>query len=312
MALKLTHVALAALFTTAAVARGQQAVSSIAQSRLFTSPPVLATTASDANRNTVDKSGATSSGDDSFGAQIILKNQERPRSLSVFGDVSEFYTNNVDLTPHGTRSDFFLAANVGAAWRPTISRGLIADISAGTSAFRYAQFSELNFERISAGTGLTWVVPRIPGIIAFSRYDFTELVDSHSKELLQDHEFTIGAQKTFAFGRAHFLTTGVTGALGLSTPRSQERDQAGVYTAYHLQITRSLDADLLYRYAAQFYDEGGRVDHNQTLSLAIGFSVTRWLRVGASLSAARNDSNRPGFDYDAFNLGSGVRFNVRF
>jgi hypothetical protein len=260
----------------------------------------------------LDKRGATSSDDASFGAQIILKNQERPGSFNIFGDVSEFYTNNVDLTPHGTRSDFFLAANVGAAWRPTISRGLVAEISAGSSAFRYGRFSELDFERISVGTGLTWLVPRTPGIIAFSRYDFTELLDSSSKQLLQDHEFTIGTQKAFAFGRSHFLTTGITGALDLSTPRSQERDQAGVYTAYHLQITRSFDADLLYRYAAQFYDEGGRMDHNQTLSLAIGFSVARWLRVGASVSAARNDSNRPGFDYDALNVGSGVRFNIRF
>jgi hypothetical protein len=69
---------------------------------------------------------------------------------------------------------------------------------------------------------------------------------------------------------------------------------------------------LLYRYAAQFYDEGGRVDHNQTLSLAIGLYPARWLRVDASIFGARNDSNRSAFDYDALNVGSGVRFNIRF
>ena len=100
--------------------------------------------------------------------------------------------------------------------------------------------------------------------------------------------------------------------LGISTPRSQERDQTGIHAAYHLQITRSLDADLFYRYAAQFYAEGGRVDHNQTLSLAVGFYPTRWLRVDASISAARNDSNEPEFKYDVLNVGSGVRFSVRF
>jgi hypothetical protein len=303
---------LAVLFTAVAAARSQQAVSSITQSRLFTNPQTPGTTSFDANGNALPDNSAISSGDESFGAQIILKNQERQPSFNVFGDASAFYTNNVDLTPHRTRSDLFLASNVGAAWRPAISRGLVGEISAASSVFRYDRASELDFERITAGAGLTWLVPRTPGILAFARYDFTELLDSESNQLLQDHEVTIGGQKTFAFGRSHFLTTGIAGVLGKSTPRSQERDQAGIFAAYHLQITRSLDADLLYRYAAQFYDEDGRVDHNQTLSLAIGFYPARWLRVDASIAAARNDSNRSAFDYNVLNVGGGVRFSIRF
>jgi hypothetical protein len=312
VSLKLAHLVLAVLFTTAAAARSQQAVSSITQSRLFTNPQTPGTTSFDANGNALPDNSATTSGDDSFGAQIILKNQERQPSFNVFGDASAFYTNNVDLTPHRTRSDFFLASNVGAAWRPTISRGLVGEISAASSIFRYDRASELDFERITAGAGLTWLVPGTPGIVAFGRYDFTELLNSESNQLLQDHELTIGGQKTFAFGRSDILVTAITGVLGKSTPRSQERDQAGIHAAYHLQITRSLDADLLYRYAAQFYDEGGRVDHNQTLSLAIGFYPARWLRVDASIFGARNDSNRSAFDYEALNVGSGVRFNIQF
>jgi hypothetical protein len=312
VSLKLSHILLAVLFSTVAVVRGQQAVSSITQSRLFTNPSAPGTASFDANGNALSDSSATSSGDDSFGAQIILKNQERPKSFSVFGDAAGFYTNNVDLTPNHTRSDFFLASNVGGAWRPTISRELFAEISAASSVFRYDRASELDFERITAGTGLTWLVPRTPEIVAFARYDFTELLHSDGDQLLQDHAFTIGAQRTFAFGRSHFLTTGITGVLGISTPRSQERDQVGIYAAYHLQITRTLDADLLYRYAAQFYAEDGRVDHNQTLSLAIGFSANRWVRLDASISAARNDTNRSAFEYEVLNLGSGVRLSIRF
>ena len=303
---------MAVLLTMVVAARGQQAVSSITQSRLFTNPSAPGTTAFDANGNALDNSGAISSGDDSFGAQIILKNQERPKSLIVFGDVAGFYTNNVDLTPNRTRSDFFLASNVGAAWRPTISRGLFAEISAASSIFRYDRASELDFERITLGAALTWLVPHTPDIVAFARYDFTELLDSASSELLQDHAFTIGGQRTFVFGRSHSLAAGISGVLGISTPRSQERDQAGIYAAYHLQITRSVDADLLYRYAAQFYAEDGRVDHNQTPSFVIGYYPTRWLRLDASISAARNDSNRSAFEYDVLNVGSGVRFSLRF
>ena len=312
VSLKLTRAALALVFLTVAAVRGQQAVSSITQSRLFTNPAAPGTASFDANGNALSESNATTSGDDSFGAQIILKNQQRPKSFSVFGDAAGFYTNNVDLTPSRTRGDFFLASNVGAAWRPTISSALLAEISAASSVFRYDRARELDFERITAGAGLTWLVPHTPEIVAFARYDFTELLDSASDQLLQDHAFTIGGQRTFAFGRSHYLTTGISGVLGISTPRSQERDQTGIHAAYHLQITRSLDAAVLYRYAAQFYAEDGRVDHNQTLSLAIGFSVTYWLHIDASISAARNDTNRSAFEYDVLNAGSGVRVGIRF
>jgi hypothetical protein len=312
VSLKLTQAALALLFSAVTVAHGQQAVSSITQSRLFTNPSAPGTAAFDANGNALSDSGAATSGDDSFGAQIILKNQERPKNFAFFGDAAAFYTSNVDLTPDRTRSDVFLASNVGGAWRPIISSRLLGEISAASSVFRYDRADELDFERITAGAGLTWLVPHTPEIIAFARYDFTELLDSESNQLLQDHSFTIGGQRTFAFGRSHFLTTGMTGVVGISTPRSQERDQVGIHAAYHLQITRSLDVDLLYRYAAQFYAEDGRVDHNQTLSLVFGFSANRWVRVDASLSAARNDTNRSAFEYEVLNVGSGVRVSIKF
>lgn len=309
---KLSQLVLALLLTSPGVARAQDAVSSITQARLFSNPSAPGTTSYDENGTALPEDEATSSGDDSFGTQIVLKNQERPRTFNLFGNVSAVYTNNVDLTPDATRSDAFLAATVGAVWNPTLARGLIAEVSVGSSIFRYDRASELDFERIAAGAGLSWLVPRTPGIIAFGRYDFTELLDSASNELLRDHAFTLGAQKIFPFGRSHFLTTGISAVLGLSTPREQERNQAGVYAAYHLQVTRSFDADLIYRYAAQFYEEGDRLDHNQTLSLALGFAATRWLRIGVAFSAARNDSDQSAFDYDVLNLGGEVRLSTSF
>lgn len=297
----------------AATARGQQAVSSITQSRLFPNPGGPGATSVDANGTALpEEESVSDSGDDTFGAQIILKNQERRRLYTVFADVSANHTNNVDLNNSGSRSDSFLAANVGAAWRPAIRQDLVADFSGGLSLFRYERASQLDFEKLWAGVGLSWAVPRAPGIIIFGRYDFSEVLDASSNELLQDHEFSVGAQKIFVLGRSHYLAAGLTGIVGLSTPRSQQRDQAAIYAAYHLQVTRSFDLDLLYRYAAQFYNEGGRIDRNQTISLAMGIAATRWLRVAGSISAARNDSNESAFEYDVFNVGGGVKLEINF
>jgi hypothetical protein len=285
---------LCALVASVELARGQQAVSSINESRLFAAPTATGTTAIEPEGEETDGEAATSA-DEGFGTQLILKAQERPKAFAVFDDVSVFYTNNVDLTPNHTRSDVFLVANSGAAWRPTIARGLFGEISIAGSIFRHDRASELDFERISSGTGLSWIVPGGHGVVAFGRYDFT-----------------LGAQRTFVFNRSHFLTTGVSGIAGISDPHSQQRDQAAVQAAYHLQITRSFAADLLYRYAAQFYADDGRIDHNQTLSLNAGVAVTRWLRVDTTLSGARNDSNRGAFDYEALSAGGTVRVGIRF
>src|SRR2546428_9200135 len=140
---------------SAVAAHGQQNAPSITQSRLFTNPAGPGTASFDANGNALPNRVPASSEDESFGTQIILKNQERPKIFSVFGDASVVYTNNVDLTPHRTRSDAFLAANAGAAWRPPISQGLALEISAASSVFRLYRDKGLDVERISAGTGLT-------------------------------------------------------------------------------------------------------------------------------------------------------------
>lgn len=296
----------------AVVARAQQ-VSSITQSRLFSHQSAPGTSSVDANGTALpEEQTAHDSDDDSFGAQIILKNQERPRKFSVFSEVSVSRTNNVDLTPSAGRSDSFLAARIGGAWNPILSSQLIGEISVSASALRYDHARELDFETAGIGGGLSWLMPNTPGIILFGRYDFTEVLDSSSDELLQDHALTVGLQKIFVFGRSHYLTTAINGVAGLSKPSSQQRDQAAIQAAYHLQITRSLDADLVYRYAAQFYKGGDRLDHNQTLSLSLGVAPTRWLRLSGLISAARNDSNEEAFEYDVFNLGGGIRGDVSF
>lgn len=293
--------------------RSQQADSSITQARLFPNPTAPGSTSVDANGTALPgEETASDSGDDSFGAQIILKNQERRRIYTVFADVSAYHTNNVDLDAARSRSDSFLAANVGAAWRPAIRPDLVADFSGGVSVFRYDRASELDFEKLWAGVGLSWAVPRAAGIMVFGRYDFSEVLDASSNELLQDHELSVGAQKIFVLGRSHYLAIGLTGIAGLSTPRSEQRDQAAIHATYHLQVTRSLDVDLLYRYAAQIYNEGGRIDRNQTLSLSMGVAASRWLRVAGLISAARNDSNRSAFEYDVFNIGGGIKLEVTF
>src|SRR3954452_611008 len=95
-----------------------QTNAAIEQSRLLRQSAPPAGVAVDANGNALPESTSTSSEDDSFGAQQILKSQERVRPFLASGGVSFIYTDNVALTRKGTRDDAFAVVDASLGWSP--------------------------------------------------------------------------------------------------------------------------------------------------------------------------------------------------
>jgi hypothetical protein len=251
------------------------------------------------------------SNDQSFGKQQILKTEEKVRDFTLGASASEFYTSNVALTRSDTISDSFFVGSVGLSWTPRINNQLQMQLGALASIFRYSDTSELDFQTIGAGVGAVWTPPNAWGIGLTVRYDFIELFDRHSDELLQDHEFSLVAQKIFVLGRSHALSFDLIGSVGISDPFAQQRDQIGFAIGYHLQLARNLVADLGYRNSGYFYNNG-RSDLNQVFSLALRYYLTRWAALEGFMSGAINNSNRSAFDYDVFTSGGGVGLTIRF
>ena len=292
-------------------AAAQQALSSIEQSRLFQRTPTGTTTAVTADGMALPEGGSTSS-DDSFGDQVILKSQPRVPTFVISGDVSVFYTDNVALTRHDRRDDTFIVARAATSWLPRISRTLEAQIAASVSTFRYNNTSELDFTNLSLGAGLSWTPAKLRGVAFFARYDFIELLNRHSDEILQDHELTVGVQKVFALGRSHAVSLGAIAMAGFTNPDEAQRNQVGLFVGYRLQLTRAFEAEVQYRIAGQFYDETDRADLNQVASLNLRYRITPWADAHASFSLGTNRSDRSAFDYSVVNTGVGVGFAVRF
>ncbi|HST29454.1 MAG TPA: hypothetical protein VLK27_01290 [Chthoniobacterales bacterium] len=253
-----------------------------------------------------------SSEDESFGAQQILKAQQKTPDFTLGGSVSSFYTNNVALTQSHTISDSFLVGAAFFNWTPRINPELQFQFGAAASIFRYWDTTPLDFENIGTGVGLLWTPQNFWGIGILGRYDFTELLDSASNEILQDHEFSVALQKLLVLGRSHALTFGVIGSAGISDPSSEQRDQVGFAVGYHLQITRQFGSDLGYRLSGYFYNKGGRDDLNQVFSLALHYYITPWASVDSFLTGAVNSSNRSAFRYDVISTGGGAGLTVRF
>jgi len=70
--------------------------------------------------------------DESFGAQQILKAQQKIPDFTLGGSVSSFYTNNVALTRSHTISDSFLVGAAFFNWTPRINPELQFQFGAST------------------------------------------------------------------------------------------------------------------------------------------------------------------------------------
>jgi hypothetical protein len=304
------------LWATVAIVAGkihaQESNPSVEQSRLFprTIPPTAGSVTPDGTA--LPGGETTTSEDESFGAQQILKTQEKIPEFTLGAGASFFYTTNVALTRSDTKSDGFFVGDAAFNWTPRINPELQFQFGGAVSIFRYFDTSALDFQSLGFGTGFTWAPKDFWGMAMVGRYDFTELFDRHSDQILQDHEFSVAVQKLVVLGRSHALSFGVLGSAGVSDPFAEQRDQVGFAIGYHLQLTRQLGSDFGYRHSWYFYNEGGRTDLNQVFSLGLHYNLTPWAALNAFISGATNYSNQSAFKYDVFSTGGGAALTIRF
>lgn len=287
-----------------------QTNSAIEQARLFQNTPTATNTA--VNADGMALGNDVTSDDDSFGTQVILKERERIRNFTFAGDASVFYTDNAELTRHDKSDDVLYVVNAGLSWTPQINPRLEAQVAAHGSVFRYNSTSALDFENLGVGAGLVWSPENVGGVVFFARYDFIEILDRHSAEILRDHEFAIGGQKVWTFGKSQAFTLGATATGGIAEPSAAQRQQAAAFLAYHVQIARGFDADLFYKLAGHFYNRADRNDLNQIIFGSLRYRLSRCADLNAFVSFGTNRSDRPGFDYDVLTSGGGLGFTIRF
>ena len=296
----------------ATLSYAQQSNPAVEQSRLFprTIPPTAGNLTPEGMAQPTPETAAEM--EESFGKQQILKVEEKIPQFTVTAGTSLFYTSNVALTRDDTRTDGFFVGETSFAWTPRISPELQFQLGAGASIFRYFETSALDFENLAFGTGLTWTPPHRWGLALILRYDLSELLDKHSDEILQDHQFSLALQKIVVLGRSHALSFGLIGSAGLSAPVVEQRDQAGFAIGYHLQLTRQLGSDFGYRHSWYFYNDNGRTDLNQVFSLGLRYQICPWASVNVLISGATNYSYRSSFKYDVFSPGGGLGVIIRF
>ncbi len=162
------------------------------------------------------------------------------------------------------------------------------------------------------GWGIAWTPDWARGSLLSARYDFSELIDRHGGELLQDHQLFLGAQRGISLGRAQALTFGLTSSAGITHPATSQRVQLNLMAAYHVQLARAFDADLSYRVGGSFYSQADRDDLNQFLNLSLSYRLRSFAVLSAFCSAGKNLSSAEVFDYEVLTAGLGLSLTVRF
>ena len=304
--------ALAASFIGAPASLLAQNNAVIDQARLFRDANAPARARGEASDTALPVDDDTATDDDSMGVQQILKEQEKRPTFAVTVGVSEVFTSNVALTRLDERHDLFGVAEVGVAWTPRLSPTVEANAGAHASIFRYVRTPELDFENLGVGAGLTWAPQNLGGVGFFARYDLTQLLDSDGGHILTDNVFTVGGQKVIAFSRAQSLTIGGSGSLSFSDPISAQRHQAGVFATYRVQVARDFGVDLVWRPAFHFYEELGRSDFNNIVSMNLRYRISTFADLSAFASYGINRSETIAFDYNVFTSGAGVVLALRF
>lgn len=275
--------------------------------------PDLARPEALAERTAAPEPGTPATQDDSFGAQVILKERPKQKDFQIFGEVAAFHTSNVALARNSPHSDAFLNATAGLGWRHTINDRLSLAISGRYGMFRYSRYSALDFQ--SAEAGVTFGIKLPANLEMAIGYGFTQLTSrTDTEEFYNEHAINAGLQRVFVLNASHAIFAGLGPSWTWADPRAAQRDRYAAYLGWHWRMTDKLSTNLLYRYAYYVYRDGGtgRGDHNQTVSLSARCDATDWLAFTVSGFSAWNRSNQSAFDYDVWNLGGSIGVNARF
>ncbi len=295
-------------------AHAQIADVAIAQSRQFAKPPVAVDGAAPTNAADFPELPPGDSGDDAFGAQVIMKEQPRAKPFTAFAEIATFLTDNVGLAKRGRKRDGFMIASLGAAYSRQLGGSLRLDAGVRSSVYRYAEYRELDFQSADASIGLAWAPAQLRGAELLLRYTFTDLTTAeHGHEFFRNHGVLTGAQKAFAISRAQVVYGGATAQWSWADPQEAGRDEYSAFLGTRVQATRHVDVDLFYRYGRFVYREAdGRQDDNHSISLTARYAPWEWFSISASTFGGFNRSNRAQFDYDVWNAGCALQGSIRF
>jgi hypothetical protein len=217
------------------------------------------------------------------------------------------------MTRYNKVNDQYLLFTTGGSYQPLLNSNLIGEVTVMEQWYRYKTYTDLNFESMNLGGGLTYMIPAIPRLAVYGRYGYNRLTGGDvNTELFQNHTFTFGLFRSFPLSRAHYLYGGVSAQWGLSNYKDFERDIYAASLGYHLDVTEILSFDISSRFSFVPYSRNDRRDTNETFYASITMKPINYLYLQFFSWAGTNQSNQASFYYDVLNFGGSAGLQFRF
>ena len=256
--------------------------------------------------------GEDAAADADIGEQWLFKPNAPLRPWSAHADISAFYTTNAALASIGAQSDRFVVADAGVGYARPIARDWVLAANLGQAFFRYDEFTELDFDSLSANIGVTYQARQLADLLFSLNYGFSRLTQAtFDDQLFLGNAVALSATKLVRITSAD--TFELTGAVGytFADPEELERIEARISFGYALRITRALTATAVAR--TELFDyTNGRQDLLQSIAIGARYDFNKWISASLAASVANNISNRDVFDYGVFNGGLTASAHVQF
>jgi len=256
----------------------------------------------------------SSPGDPDLGEQKILTSLEDYKPFNFQLNQRNIWTDNAALTDGAEVSDFYSNSELRVSLLPQIAANTYGEISAGYSFYRYADHSSLDFDSFEASLGAIHVFRDLNDLSVWLRYNHTRLLTARGHdELFTDHAVEFGLYYPIPLGLHHSGYAAYSSEFSLDgNPSFASRHEHRLTLGYRYAVTDRVELSTFYRLSVHDYTENGRDDLLQTAGVAVTTRVTDRLDLVLSGSYSINDSDLPGGDYEAGDLGAILSLKFEF
>lgn len=245
---------------------------------------------------------------------LLLPKDDYDSPFYLYATAGLGRTNNAKLS-ESHEADSYLWSLLDLTFRPRLFEDLYGDVDLSYETYRYDEHSSLNTDEQDFKVGLMWLVPQLGDAGVFAHYSYERVLDgSDFDEIYSSHGARVGIDKLLPLGAKSSIYARASSRFSIdgASPAFARRNEYAILTAYQLQASDSLEAQIFYR--ARLYDfrAADRQDMNHLVGLSLSYWFTRACGLTTTFSWADNQSSESGGDYEVLDGGLSLALQYTF
>jgi hypothetical protein len=258
-----------------------------------------------------------SAADSDLGVQEILVPISDRAPVIIDLAMSVLYTKNAPMAVGANLESSWLSySRLTGAWRPHLTNGWHADLSATQEFLSFERAGTLDYENAVLRLGMAKSLADFDDLVVFARYEYQRLTTGSISDGDYDAQrLRIGFQKILWETAIQSVAAGIdTGYEITASPDTLQKIQHGFELAHRYRLTPSLSSLATCRSEYNNYEILGRQDWAHKLGLELIWEIGTVTRANASVFFDKNDSNSPfgANDSQVWTLGLSVGLTFDF